>query len=73
LADRTDRLIVAMLFFLKAAGPTEINTPSGSAAASVVVKTHFPYIPESFSQCLFVIHPFPQLRINFINIFITLH
>ncbi|MGX8167180.1 hypothetical protein, partial [Klebsiella pneumoniae] len=33
----------------------------------------FPYIPESFSQCLFVIHPFPQLRINFINIFITLH
>ncbi|MDZ6140702.1 hypothetical protein U4L15_23000, partial [Klebsiella pneumoniae] len=33
----------------------------------------FPYIPESFSQYLFVIHPFPQLRINFINIFITLH
>lgn len=35
--------------------------------------TPFPYIPESFSQYLFVIHPFPQLCINFINIFITLH
>ncbi|QYO79918.1 hypothetical protein, partial [Klebsiella quasipneumoniae] len=33
----------------------------------------FPYIPESFSQYLFVIHSLPQQNINFINIFITLH
>ncbi|WP_217896524.1 hypothetical protein, partial [Klebsiella pneumoniae] len=50
--------------------PSPISNPSIFARPYPLA---FPYIPESFSQCLFVIHPFPQLRINFINIFITLH